>query len=417
PSGGTTGTMPLASSVCRKAVSTRSTLPVNRWSTPFRMPSGCAVTALVAAARRSAPASPSRISCVSRLAAWSASSSVAASVTPEPSRSLGSIPRSVASARIWIEAPCTSTVRTLSDQSTATSIRMLPKFSCATAAPSTATTNAFSRNCGTYWRMPLRSVGRTPRTLAGRAGSDKRGQRGDIVGFPHVPLRPPKAPMTSPARIYATCDIGPALDRLREKGFEVAVHPDPQPPPKTLVVEKVRSGIQALITTLRDRIDEEVFAAGAAAGLKVVAQIAVGVDNIDRAAANRHKIPYTHTPDVLTDATAEYAFFMMGVAARRLYPAEEAVRERQWTTWHPYLPWLGDEVTGRTLAVIGTGRIGKSMVAKAVGFDMDVLCHSSRGASALADYVGSVQRVMDLRHAEGMSTRRQKVEAVSLEDA
>ena len=223
--------------------------------------------------------------------------------------------------------------------------------------------------------------------------------------------------MTSPARIYATCDIGPALDRLREKGFEVAVHPDPQPPPKTLVVEKVRSGIQALITTLRDRIDEEVFAAGAAAGLKVVAQIAVGVDNIDRAAANRHKIPYTHTPDVLTDATAEYAFFMMGVAARRLYPAEEAVRERQWTTWHPYLPWLGDEVTGRTLAVIGTGRIGKSMVAKAVGFDMDVLCHSSRGASALADYVGSVQRVMDLRHAEGMSTRRQKVEAVSLEDA
>ena len=130
-------------------MSTRSTLPVSRWSTPFRIPSGWAVTAFVAAARRSAAASPSRISCVTRFAALSASSSVAASVTPEPSRSLGSTPRSIPSARIWTEAPWTSTVRMLSDHSTATSIRMLPKFSCATTAPSTATTNVFSRNCGT----------------------------------------------------------------------------------------------------------------------------------------------------------------------------------------------------------------------------------------------------------------------------
>jgi lactate dehydrogenase-like 2-hydroxyacid dehydrogenase len=224
--------------------------------------------------------------------------------------------------------------------------------------------------------------------------------------------------MTAPTRIYATCDIGQAaLDRLREKGFAVEVYPEPQPPPKALVLERVRSGIQALITTLRDKIDEEVFAAGAQAGLKVVSQIAVGVDNIDRAAANRHKIPFTHTPDVLTDATAEYAFFMIGAVARRLYPAELQVRERQWTTWHPYLPWLGDEVTGRTLGVIGMGRIGKSVVAKAMGFDMDVLCHSSRGPAALADYVAAVQRVMDLRHDEGLTTRRQKIEAVSLEDA
>src|SRR5262245_51956929 len=128
--------------------------------------------------------------------------------------------------------------------------------------------------------------------------------------------------MTAPRRIFATCDIGSAaLDRLRAKGFAVEIYPEPLPPPKALVVEKVRSGIQALITTLRDRIDEEVFAAGVASGLKVVAQMAVGVDNIDRTAANRHKIPYTNTPDVLTDATAEYAFFMMGAVARRLYPA------------------------------------------------------------------------------------------------
>ncbi len=68
---------------------------------------------------------------------------------------------------------------------------------------------------------------------------------------------------------------------------------------------------------------------------------------------------------------------MMGAVARKLYPAEVQVRAREWTTWHPYLPWLGDEVTGRTLAVLGMGRIGQSMASKAVGFDMDVLCHST----------------------------------------
>ena len=115
-----------------------------------------------------------------------------------------------------------------------------------------------------------------------------------------------------------------------------------QPPPKALVLEKV---------ALRDRRPPH-DAAGPRStrrssrperppGSRVVSQIAVGVDNIDRAAANRHRIPFTHTPDVLTDATAEYAFFMLGAVARRLYPAELQVRAREWTTWHPYLPWLG----------------------------------------------------------------------------
>jgi len=194
------------------------------------------------------------------------------------------------------------------------------------------------------------------------------------------------------------------------------VHPDPQPPPRELVLARVRSGIAALLTTLRDRVDEEVFAAGAHSGLRVVSQFSVGVDNIDRAAANRCRIPFTHTPDVLTDATAEYAFFMMGAVARRLYPDERLVRQNEWTTWHPYLPWLGDEVTGRTLAVVGTGRIGQSMVRKAVGFDMDVLCHGPRSA-AHASFVTAVQRVMDLRFREGLCGRRQMIEAVSLEDA
>jgi len=217
-------------------------------------------------------------------------------------------------------------------------------------------------------------------------------------------------------RIFATCDIGPeALQRLRDKGWDLEVHDRIEPPPRSLVLDKVRSGIDALITTLRDPIDEELFAAGAAAGLKIVAQMAVGFDNIDRAAANRHRIPFSHTADVLTDATAEFAFLIMGAVARKTWPSEQMVRDQTWSTWHPYHPWLGDEVTGRTVAVIGTGRIGKSFIKKAVGFDMDVLCHDP----VFQDhrFVDGVRRVMEVRHREGLARRLQAIDYVPFEDA
>jgi glyoxylate reductase len=217
-------------------------------------------------------------------------------------------------------------------------------------------------------------------------------------------------------RIYATCDIGQeALQRLRDKGWQLEVYDQVEPPPPSLVLEKVKGGIDALVTTLRDRIDEEVFAAGKQAGLKVVAQMAVGFDNIDRAAANRHRIPFSNTADVLTDATAEFAFLIMGCAARKTWPSEQMVREQTWSTWHPYHPWLGDEVTGRTVAVVGTGRIGKSLVKKAIGFDMDVLCYDP----AYQDdrWVESVRRVLELRHREGLVARAQRIAYVPFEEA
>jgi glyoxylate reductase len=217
-------------------------------------------------------------------------------------------------------------------------------------------------------------------------------------------------------RIYATCDIGQeALQRLRDKGWQLEVYDQVEPPPPSLVLAKVKGGIDALVTTLRDRIDEEIFAAGKPAGLKVVAQMAVGFDNIDRAAANRHRIPFSNTADVLTDATAEFAFLIMGCAARKTWPSEQMVREQTWSTWHPYHPWLGDEVTGRTVAVVGTGRIGKSLVKKAIGFDMDVLCYDP----AYQDdrWVESVRRVLELRHREGLVARAQRIAYVPFEEA
>jgi glyoxylate reductase len=113
--------------------------------------------------------------------------------------------------------------------------------------------------------------------------------------------------MSKKFKIYTTCHIGdPAENLLREKGYELEVFPGPEAPPKGLILEKVR-GVDGLITTLHDRIDAEVFEAGKPS-LKVVSQIAVGFDNINRADANRYRIPFTNTPDVLNDATPSSRF-------------------------------------------------------------------------------------------------------------
>ncbi len=215
-------------------------------------------------------------------------------------------------------------------------------------------------------------------------------------------------------RVFATCDIGPALNILRERGYDLEVFPDPKAPPKSLVLEKVRSGIDGLITTLRDQIDAEVFEAGKGK-LKVVAQLAVGFDNINRADANRYKVPFTNTADVLTEATAEFAFFMLGAVARKLWPAEHLTRDNQWGFWHPFLPFLGDEVTGKTIAIIGTGRIGLAMIKKCAGFDMNILCFDP--AYQNHEYVKAIQETMDLRHARGIQREKTWIKYVPLEEA
>jgi glyoxylate reductase len=216
-------------------------------------------------------------------------------------------------------------------------------------------------------------------------------------------------------RVFATSRIGdPAENRLRERDYELEVYQGPEAPPKNLIIEKVKSGIDGLITTLRDPIDAEVFEAGKGT-LKVVAQIAVGFDNINRADANKYKIPFTNTADVLTEATAEFAFFMMGALARRLWSSEHLVREQKWPSWHPFLPFLGDEVTGKTLAVIGTGRIGLALIKKATGFDMNVLCYDP--AYQNDQFVAAIQQVKDMRHGLGLYRERTSIRYVDLESA
>src|SRR6187399_3718026 len=216
-------------------------------------------------------------------------------------------------------------------------------------------------------------------------------------------------------RVFSTSRIGDAAEKLlRSRGYDLEVFQGPEAPPKNLIIEKVKSGIDGLITTLRDPIDAEVFEAGKET-LKVVAQIAVGFDNINRTDANKYKIPFTNTADVLTEATAEFAFFMMGMLARKMWQSERLVREQKWPSWHPFLPFLGDEVTGKTIAIIGTGRIGLAMIKKCSGFDMNILCYDP--AYQNHEYVNSIQEIMDLQQARGISKTKNWIRYVELEEA
>lgn len=135
------------------------------------------------------------------------------------------------------------------------------------------------------------------------------------------------------------------------------------------------SEADALVCLLLDRIDQTVIAR--APKLRVIANCAVGYDNIDLAAATAAGIAVTNTPDVLTEATAELAFALLLAAARRLPEAEALIRARQWPGWR-LDQLLGVQLTGKTLGVIGLGRIGKAMVRRAEAFGMRSI-HANRG--------------------------------------
>ncbi len=106
---------------------------------------------------------------------------------------------------------------------------------------------------------------------------------------------------------------------------------------------------------------------------------------------------------------------MLGSLARKTWTAEHLTRENKWGYWHPYLPFLGDEVTGKTIAIIGTGRIGLAMIKKCAGFDMNILCYDP--AFQNHDYVKAIQETMDLRYARGISREQNWIKYVALDQA
>ena len=176
------------------------------------------------------------------------------------------------------------------------------------------------------------------------------------------------------AHCFVTRELpGPAVGRLRAAGHTVEVWPERMPPDRDALRRGV-AGADGLLCLLTDRVDGELI--DAAPRLRAVANYAVGYDNIDLAAAARRGISVGNTPDVLTDATADLTFALLMTAARRLPEALADARNGEWVTWEPG-SWLGHDVFGATLGIVGMGRIGQAVARRAAGFDMTVL-HSGR---------------------------------------
>jgi glyoxylate reductase len=191
------------------------------------------------------------------------------------------------------------------------------------------------------------------------------------------------------ARVFVTRVLpGRAVDRLGER-HEVHVWPGPLPPPHDELARRVREA-DGLLAMLTDKIDAELLRA--APELRAIANFAVGTDNVDLDAATAAGIPVGNTPGVLTEATADLAFALLLAAARHLSAAEEAVRDGEWVTWMPGA-FLGMDVGGATLGIVGYGRIGQAVARRAEGFGMEILHHSRSGGVPLdellerSDYV------------------------------
>lgn len=175
--------------------------------------------------------------------------------------------------------------------------------------------------------------------------------------------------MTRP-KVFVTRQLpGGGIARLQES-CEVEVWPEELPAPREVLLQRVR-GAAGILSLLSDRIDGEVMDA-AGSGLRVIANYAVGYDNIDLAAAKARGIKVSNTPGILTDATADVAFALMMAAGRRLAEGTRFVRAGKWRTWGPDL-FLGVDFMGATLGIIGFGRIGRALAKRARGFEMRVL--------------------------------------------
>ncbi len=153
---------------------------------------------------------------------------------------------------------------------------------------------------------------------------------------------------------------------------------------RDVLLEQAKTA-DALLTMLTDRVDQELLSD--AQNLKVVSNLAVGYDNIDVATCKQHGIFVANTPGVLTETTADLAFGLLMATGRRLVEASQYVRDGKWQSWAP-MQMTGMDIYGKTIGIIGMGRIGEGVARRAKGFDMEVLYHN-RTQKPDADALGA----------------------------
>jgi glyoxylate reductase len=191
------------------------------------------------------------------------------------------------------------------------------------------------------------------------------------------------------ARVLVTRRLTPGgTDPLLEAGHEIFGPDDDDVPLTQAELEGRAADVDGIVCLLTDRIDAAVLGAGKAGRLRVVANAAVGYDNIDVDSAHALGIAVCNTPGVLDATTADLAFLLILTATRNTSTAEDDLRHGRWDGWG-FGTHLAHDVHGKTLGVIGYGRIGRAVAQRAAGFDMKVL-HTSRTDTGLPGYVAEL---------------------------
>jgi glyoxylate reductase len=179
-------------------------------------------------------------------------------------------------------------------------------------------------------------------------------------------------------RVFVTRRLpGDAVERLGE--HDVQVWPESMPPGRDVLLARAPE-LDGLLPMLTDSVDAELI--GAAPSLRAISNYAVGVDNVDVAAATERGIPVGNTPGVLTDSTADLALALMLGIGRRIAEGDAYVRRGDWRTWDPRL-LLGRDLHGATVGVVGFGRIGRAVARRVEGFGCEVLYTSRRSGVGL----------------------------------
>ncbi|MDN4093977.1 D-glycerate dehydrogenase [Brevibacillus agri] len=176
----------------------------------------------------------------------------------------------------------------------------------------------------------------------------------------------------SKPQVFVTRKLTNEVIAMLETVAHVNVWEADTPVPRAKLLEEIEQA-DAVLTMLTERVDEELLRR--AKKLRIVANMAVGYDNIDVAACKRRGVTETNTPDVLTEATADLAFALLLATGRRLTEANRFLLAGEWTSWSPYL-MAGQSVYGTTLGIIGMGRIGEAVARRAAGFNMRILYHN-----------------------------------------
>jgi glyoxylate reductase len=191
-----------------------------------------------------------------------------------------------------------------------------------------------------------------------------------------------------PALLISRLLPEPAIALARSRASVDAYDQD-APMPRAALLERL-AGRQGLICVISEAVDQALL--DACPKLRVVANVAVGYNNVDVAACTQRGVVVTNTPDVLTDTTADFAWTLLMATARRLVEADRYVREGRFKQWE-YMLQLGGDIHGKTLGVVGFGRIGRAMARRALGFGMRVLYQDAVAADAATERELNATRV------------------------